>query len=451
MAKIRLPNNWEPRPYQRPLWSYLERGGKRAIAIWHRRSGKDDLALHWTACAAVQRVGVYWHMLPEAAQARKAIWDAVNPHTGIRRIDEAFPAALRATTREQEMMIRFQNGSTWQVVGSDNFDSLVGSPPVGIVFSEWALANPSSWAYLRPILAENGGWSLFITTPRGRNHAAVMYDAGRQDPEWYSERLPATETRVFTPDQLEAERLEYVRELGVEIGEALFRQEYLCDFNAAILGSYYGHLLEAAEFEGRLTSVPYDPQHPVDTAWDLGVGDSTAIWCVQQVGREIRVIDYYEASGVGLDHYAKWLQSRPYVYGEHILPHDAGHKELGTGRTRVETLLSYGIRATVLPRISVDDGINAARLILPRCWFDAGRCKRGIEALRQYKRDWDDKAKTFKPAPRHDWASHGADAFRYLALGLEEKRDRRGQMVVRTSPDPRSKGYNPLRRYGARR
>ena len=173
--RISLPNNWQPRDYQRPAWDYLEKGGKLAYVIAHRRWGKDDIALHWTACAAFDRVGTYWHLLPQASQARKAVFEAINPHTGLRRIDEAFPRELRETTRENEMFIRFKNGSTWQVVGSDNYDSLVGSPPVGVVMSEWALAKPQAWAYLRPILKENGGWAAFITTPRGRNHCHRMF------------------------------------------------------------------------------------------------------------------------------------------------------------------------------------------------------------------------------------------------------------------------------------
>jgi phage terminase large subunit len=173
MATITLPHKWSPRPYQKRLWSYLEGGGKRAIEIAHRRWGKDDVALHWAACAAMQRPASYWHMLPNYSQARKAIWTAVNPHTGKRRIDEAFPAAIRSATLENEMFIRFKNGSTWQVIGSDNYDSLVGTPPAGIVFSEWARANPASWGYLAPILLENDGWALFITTPIGRNHCAL--------------------------------------------------------------------------------------------------------------------------------------------------------------------------------------------------------------------------------------------------------------------------------------
>jgi hypothetical protein len=180
VSEVVLPHKWRPRSYQRKLWNYLETGGKRALAIWHRRAGKDDIALHWAATAAMQRPGSYWHLLPSYNQARKAIWAAVNPHTGVRRIDEAFPQEIRETTLEQEMFIRFCNGSTWQVIGSDNYDTLVGTPPAGIVFSEWARANPASWAYLAPILIENSGWALFITTPVGRKPCAFHVGDGAQ-------------------------------------------------------------------------------------------------------------------------------------------------------------------------------------------------------------------------------------------------------------------------------
>ena len=330
-AEIDLPNGWAPRPYQRALWKYLERGGKRADVVAHRRWGKDDVSLHWTAIASTQKVGTYWHLLPEASQARKAIWDAINPHTGKRRIDEAFPKEMRASTRDNEMMIRFKNGSTWQVVGSDNFNSLVGSPPVGVVFSEWSLAKPDAWTYIRPILAENGGWAVFIWTTRGRNHATQAFEARSRDPTWFTLKSSAQETGVFTPEQLAKERQELIDEAGsAEEGEAKFAQEYLCDFDASVPGSYYGTLMSAALTEKRITRVPYDPGLKVDTAWDLGIDDYTAIWYFQQIGREVRVIDYYETSGEGLQSIVRAAidgrrqggLSQPYSYGRHHLPHD---------------------------------------------------------------------------------------------------------------------------------
>ena len=255
MATIQLPaSGWVERSYQRPLWSYLQSGGKRAIEIAHRRWGKDDLILHHTAIAAHERVASYWHCLPEYAQARKAIWTAINPHTGRRRIDEAFPPELRDTTNEQEMFIRFKVGSTWQVVGSDRYNSLVGAGVAGVAFSEWALANPSAWAYIRPMIEENGGWAAFITTPRGRNHAKAMYDMALRSPGWFAEISTVDDTHSLTPEQLDEARAEYASLFGDDLGNAQFEQEYYCSFNAAIMGAFYARETLAVRSSGRLIS-----------------------------------------------------------------------------------------------------------------------------------------------------------------------------------------------------
>jgi phage terminase large subunit len=377
VAKIRLPHEWEPRPYQLEAWTYLENGGKRAVLPWHRRAGKDDLILRRTSVAAFERVATYWHMLPEASQARKAIWEAVNPHTGKRRIDEAFPLAIRETTRENAMFIRFRNGSTWQVVGSDNFDSLVGSPPAGVVFSEYALAAPQAWAMLRPILLENGGWAIFISSVRGRNHFKKLYDFARQEPGWFAQMLTVDDTGVFTPDQLAAELREMVAEYGEDEGEAFFRQEYHCDWSAALLGSYYGKEMGRVDAEARITRVPHDPAYPCVTGWDLGIGDSTVVWIAQQVGYELRVLDCFASSGAGLDWYAGELLKRPYTYAEHILPHDGGARELGTGKTREETLKGLG-SAGAHPASG-----NRSRTASTRC---AGCCRAWCSTPRSARR-----------------------------------------------------------------
>lgn len=405
-----------------PAWQKLEAGIKRHVWVWNRRSGKDDMALHWTARAAIQRPGTYWHLLPEAAQSRKAIWDAVDPHKGIPRIDWAFPREMRARTLEGPMQLEFVNGSKWQVLGSDNYDSLVGSPPVGVVFSEYALADPNAWAMLRPILAENGGWAIFVTTPRGRNHAYKLLQLALKDPAWFGQVLTVDETKVLTLEQIEQERREIAAERGDDDAESIIQQEYYCNFDAPVAGAYYARLLGKAEAKGRITELPYDPRFPVITGWDLGVGDATGIWFFQQVGREPRLIDYYEASGVGADHYARVLKEREYFYGGHILPHDANDREWGNNATsRVDVLKSLGIKQIkVLPRASVDDGINSARMMIQRATFDRDKCERGLDCLRNYQKTWDDKLKIFSNKPRHDWSSHGADAFRYLCQGVRE-------------------------------
>ena len=371
--------------------------------------------MYWAAVAAHERIGNYWHMLPEASQARKAIWDAINPHTGKRRIDEAFPVELREATRANEMLIKLRCGSTWQVVGSDNYNSLIGSPPVGIVFSEFSVADPSSWAYLRPILRENGGWALFIYTSRGRNHGATLYFGAKDDPKWFAELLTVDQTGVLTPDELAEELKEYKRDYGEEAGQAFFDQEYYCSFDSAILGAVYGGVLRRIERKGQIKEIPYDEKLPVHTAWDLGYDDSTAIWFWQITHGEIRLIDYYENNGQGAEHYCELLKSRPYGYGKHYVPHDAANELMAAGgRSIVQQAFALGVKMTVVAATSQQNGIEAARVTLERCWIDDRKCAKGIETLRAYHFPWNEQHKTFDSKPKHDWSSHGCDAFEII-------------------------------------
>lgn len=438
-VEIELPaHGWRPRAYQMNAWAALEAGKKRLALAWHRRAGKDDISLHWAATSAMERVGPYWHMLPLASQARKAIWDAVNPRTGRRRIDDAFPVELRDSTRENDMFIRFKNGSTWQVVGSDNYNSLVGSPPVGIVFSEYALADPNAWGLLRPILAENGGWAIFISTTRGRNHFHKVVEFAKKDPEWYGETLTVEDTGAIPLAVIDKERRELIAERGEQEADAIIAQEYYCDADASIPGSYYGSHMTKATKEGRVGLFPWLPDEQVGTAWDLGHSDSTVIWFYQQpASGRVRLIDVLEGSGVGVDWYAKRLRERPYVYADHIWPHDGGHgniRDVG-GETLKTTAEKLGIRPLrVLDNdMSIAHGISAARTMLPLCEFNtqplawddetpeqaAARMERALNALKGYRREWDEKLQRFKDAPLHDWTSHTADSLRYLARGRQ--------------------------------
>lgn len=409
--EITLPNNWNPRNHQLPLWRFLEQGGTRAVAVWNRRAGKDSTAINWTAVASHKRIGTYWHMLPTATQGRLVVWEGKD-REGRRIIDQAFPDEIREGIRNDQMRIELKCGSAWQVVGSDNYDRLVGANPIGVVFSEWALTDPRAWDYVRPILAENGGWALFIYTPRGKNHGYDMFDMARHNPEWYCKLLTNDDTKTYSPEQINSER-------SAGMSESAIQQEIYCSFEAANEGSYYGKLIEQAERDGRIMKVPPN-NTAVDTWWDLGIGDSTAIWFVQRAGLEIHLIDYYEASGEGLAHYAKVLQDKGYLYGKHWLPHDAEARELGTGKSRVETLIGLGIRSTIAPKLAIEDGIEAVRGILPRCWFDHEKCKHGLKAMKSYHRDWDEKRQSFQSNPVHDWSSHAADAFRYGALTYKD-------------------------------
>lgn len=432
MPAIDLPHNWRPRPHQRDIWRFLENGGKRAILHAHRRFGKDDIALHHAACSMHERPGTYWHMLPQAEGARKAIWDAVNPHSGTRRIDEAFPKALRETTRENEMFIRMKCGATWQVVGSDNFKSLVGTPPVGLVFSEWAKAHPAAWAYLAPILVENKGWMLAITTPEGRNHSHAMHQMALQDPSWFAKVITIEDTirmccenGVEPPISIadvETQRREYHALFGVEAGDALIEQEWFCSFEAAILGAYFGKALSKADVQGRLSGVDRIPGYPIDTAWDIGVDDPMAIWVVQRGPGFVHVLDYIEGSNEGFDYYAGWLAERDYVGGCDFVPHDARQRmpTARGARTRIQELFALKRKPVLVPDHKLMDRVNAGRRLIesPNTWFDADRCAIGIEMLRAYKQDYDQINRVFRKTPKHDFSSHGADAWGHLAIAI---------------------------------
>lgn len=346
----------------------------------------------------------------------------------MRVIDQVFPPALRKSgnegKREDEMLLRLAFGSNWQLAGSDNYNSLVGANVVGVVFSEWALCDPASWDYIRPILAENNGWAMFITTPRGKNHAYSMYERARKDPAWYVSRLTVEDTKrqdgtpVIPPSVIEQERKE-----GMD--EALIQQEYYCSWEAPMQGAYYSEQMQRMLSDKRICRVPYDPSVRVETWWDLGMDDSTAIGFIQRVGKEIRAIDYYENSGEGLAHYVDVLDRKKYLYDRHIFPHDVEVRELGTGKSRKEVLAGLGVKATVNPNLSIADGIQQVRIMLPQMWMDEDKCARWIESLRQYRKEWDEDRKVFRAIPLHDWSSHAADMTRMGAMSRKIiKRDK---------------------------
>lgn len=425
----------------------MERGTKILSLWWHRRAGKDDIALHRTACAAFERVGTYWHMLPQSSQARKAIWEGVNSNTGKRRIDEAFPMDIRADTRQNDMFIRFINGSTWQVVGSDNYKSLVGSPPIGLVGSEWAKADPGAWGYLAPILLENGGWFIAITTPEGKNHAYAMHGSCERDPSSFSQTLTVADTDVFTEEQLHAERGRLIDIYGQSLGEALYQQEYFCSAEAAIVGSVYGAEISAIKTSGRLAKVT-PANAPVYTAWDIGRTDATAIWWYQIVGNEVRILDCHQSSLKDLAYYseqikgrrilselAAWAYShepirwgdeieglehrREYAYGAHYLPFDAMQKMLAGSGYSTEEILQKSIGNIEIvheTRTGLNDGArNAVMAMLGRAWVDH-RAADGLEILSNYRYRYDEHNRIMSKEPLHNWASHVADAARVMAL-----------------------------------
>lgn len=430
MPEISVPLDWSPRPYQKPLWDALEGGCRRAVAVWHRRAGKDTVALNWIVTQIFQRPGLYWHTLPTYRQGKKIIWDGIN-HDG-RRFLSHFPEETIARRRDDEMSLWFKGvakkaGSQFQVIGAEtkeDVDKLVGTNPLGVVFSEYSLSNPLVWDYVRPILAENGGWALFIYTPRGRNHGYQMFRRAKENADWFCEVLTVDDTNAITQEAIELERRS-------GMSEALIQQEFYCSWDAPLEGAYYAEAITAMEAQERITKVPWEPNKTVWTGWDLGYGDSTAIWFAQMVSGEPRLIDYYEASGKAFQHFAGVLKEgyrSNYVYERHLAPHDAKAHWMGTGTTIEETARSLGVKLKVLPKQDVEDGIQAVRALLMRAWADEKKCERGLQALREYTKERiegmedPDGKPVFRDKPSHSWASNGADALRTLAQGMRERR-----------------------------
>lgn len=431
MPTIQLPaNNWRPRWYQQPAWDAWENGIKRQLLIWHRRAGKDELNLNQHAVAAHLRIGTYWHMLPEYAQARKAIWDAVNPVTGRRRIDEAFPNELRASTRDNDMFIRFKSGSTWQVVGSDNFNALVGTPPVGITLSEWALANPTAWAYLSPILTENGGWASFITTPRGANHVKRMVDDFASDPDWFVQTLGVEQTGAVSEESIEHQRKEYRSLFGEEIADMLIEQEFNCSFAGASVGAILARAIDKLERAGHINDeVRYDPDGAqVIISSDIGFRDTTVWWFWQPYIGGYRVFDCMSGSGMDADDWIPELEERLNSHGidskrlgKIYLPADARPKTFQSKHTSLERFASnFELRKMgVVPASKGADKVSASRLVISQAKFNKTACAAGLDGLRAWQFEWNDETRSFSRDPKHDWASHFGDAFAYGAQVLQ--------------------------------
>lgn len=385
--------------------------------------GKDHTAVNWTSVATQLRVGLYIHVFPYANQGRRVIWNGID-RNGKKFLD-AFPEELREKQSDLEMRLVLKNGSIYQVLGADDPDKLVGINCVGAVFSEYSLMDPQAFDLVRPILNENGGWAIFPSTPRGKNHFhSLIYGKDGKpgainNKKWYVSIETVDTTGAVDPAVIAEDR-----SMGVD--EALIRQEYYCDFNAAMQGAYYEKQMNTLAELKRIGDVPFDPALEVHTAWDLGVDDSMTIWFFQIFRNEPQMVHYVEGSGDGLPHYIKLLreygQKHDCIWGTHFAPHDIKARELTTGQTRWETAKELGIRFTVVPKVAaVEDGIEAVRQMLPRCRFDAKGCHRGIEALKGYRKQWDEKLKVYRSKPLHDWASHGADALRTLACGLRHR------------------------------
>jgi phage terminase large subunit len=408
VAEVVIP--YTPRDQFIPYHDRTERFSK---IVAHRRFGKTVGCINELIKAALTNARQfppprYSYIAPTYAQAKDVAWSYLKYYS-------APIPGIQAS--ESELWVEYPNGARIRLYGADNYDRLRGTYNDGVTIDEPAQMDPRAWPeVIRPTLSDYGGWATFIGTPKGRDwfYKIDRDDTGAELPGWFRRILKASETGIIRADELES--------LKVGLTDEQFAQEFECSFEAAVIGAYYGKLMGQAEAEKRITGVPYEPASQVYTAWDLGIRDSTAIWFAQVVGREIRILDYYEATGADLGHYVREIVGRPYVYGGHIVPHDAQAKELGTGKSRLEILESLGLKnIQIAPMHRVEDGINAVRTVIPRCWFEAKKCVRGIDALKLYRAEYDDKLQALKPRPVHDWTSHAADAFRYLAMTLDKQ------------------------------
>lgn len=419
---VSLPHNWTPREYQSEYFQYMFKNGEfptraRAQLVWHRRAGKDSTSINTLAPAAHLRVGTYWHMLPTLNQARKVVWNGVDAD-GRRIIKQAFPEEIIESINENDMLVRFKNGSFYQVVGSDNYDSLVGTNPLGVVFSEWSIADPRAWDFVRPILNENGGFATFIYTPRGRNHAHTMWKMAQNDPKWFTSLKTIRDTRrqngtpVITEEDIEQERKE-----GVP--EEIIQQEYYCSFEGINFGSVYGRYLKKYEANQIVFPQPYNPDFVVFTAWDLGRRDAAAVWFYQLINNEVHIVDYDEDRGLDADEWLDRLATNfEYPLGIAALPHDAKARTFSSKYTTEEIFIGKKMKTYVVKNMPRAHGINAVRALLPKVYFNIGNpnVRKGIDRLENYKYEYDDKLKVFTQEPLHDDNSHGSDAFRMLAL-----------------------------------
>jgi phage terminase large subunit len=415
--QVEIWPDYQPR---KAFHSFHERRQRWAALVCHRRAGKTVACvgeLVGRAMATGKANARYAYIAPYYSQAKQVAWDYL----------KRMVLPLEAEVRESELSVKLpHNGAVIRLYGADNPDALRGIYLDGVVLDEYADTKPSLWgAVIRPLLTDRRGWAVFIGTPKGRNAFYEIVDHARNNDDWFDLTLKASSSGLLHPDELaDAQRT---------MSEDQYNAEFECSFDAAIIGAYWGKEMRIALEEGRICDVAYDPAVPVETAWDIGYTDSVAIWFFQRVRGEKHFIDHYENNGHDVEHYASVLHGKGYKYAEHWLPHDARAKTFAAkGKSVIEQLIELGIKATIGPELSRQDGIQAARMILPACWFDRTRCMDGLEHLRQYRRQWDEDRKMFGPDPAKTPHNHTADAFRYAAIAMRD-----GDARPKPAPKPR--------------
>lgn len=416
-----ISTGYTPRTHQYRLHQLLKRF---SVIICHRRFGKTVFALNHLINAALtctRAMPRFAYLAPNYGQAKRVAWDYVKSYTG------NIPGV---EYNEAELRVDFPNGARIQLLSGENPMSLKGIYLDGVVLDEYGDMNPTVWGeVVRPTLSDRKGWALFIGTVKGENHFWEMFTFARDsgDKEWFAALYKASETGIIDKEELDSARR--------QMTEEEFNQEYECDPRAGLVGAYFAKELSKADREVRIRDVPHDPQYPVDTYWDLGLNDTTAIWFVQSSRFDHRFIDYYEISGMSLPEIVAEIRKKPYNFDHFVLPHDAEVRDLSTGRSRKQMMYDLGCRRIkVVPRIGKKiESINAARVIFSKCYFDKTNCKLGLKALANYQRRWDAKNNVFQESPLHNWASNGADAFQQFAMGSMEGGGRLGLLDGRAT------------------
>lgn len=448
MTDIVLPYKYRPRSYQRPFWQYMENGGKRYVGAWHRRGGKDHTVFSWTGKQMWERPGLYWHIGPDAEQTRKFVWNNVTGD-GTRFID-LIPQQLKKRQRDDHMIIETINGSIYQCLGGVGSDGtaahLRGPNPFGVIFSEYAFfAHNEAWDIIRPILNENGGWAIFISTPFGHNWFKDLVDRAAKIPGWMVEILTVRDTRrddgtpVITEASIEEDRL-------AGMSEAKIQQEYYCSFDSPFEGAIWGDDMRRIQAEGGIRDVPWNPSKPVETWLDLGMNDPGAVWFLQREGNERRFIDYHQVSDWSTIDWARFILNKPYTYSRHIAPWDAGHRNPDTGKIRADFARDLGLRYTIAKKpMDIGDQITAARSFLRRykCSFDTIKCREGIMAMSQYRWKKDRQGNPTGEVVK-DLYEHGAAAFRTgVTMDVDTDELNRPRQVTAFSDYDVLRGVNP--------
>ena len=432
---------FKPRDYQEPLINFMLNGGKRAFAMWHRRAGKDFTMFNLMVRMATQRIGIYYYFLPTYAQGKKIIWDGMT-NEGLRFVD-CIPKQFVKNMNSQEMKVLLANGSIIQIIGTDNFDAVRGTNPVGCVFSEYAFQDPRAFSVVSPILRANKGWAIFNSTPNGKNHFYQLSKIARKNEDWFFQKLTWKDTHFLTAEDIQAER-------DSGILPAMIEQEYNCSFEVGAVGSYYVDQIQKMREDDRISSIPYEPLKKVHVFTDIGKSDSSVFVFAQVHGKSIHVIDHFASNGKDIEDYVLMLRNRGYEYETLWLPHDGEHKKIGMKRTVREQFADAGFKTNYIPKgaSGKQEGIQVTRSRFKHIWIDEKRNEDLVLALENYQKEYDPIKKVFKDTPLHDWTSDYADAFRYMCIALDTDKQEGGSNI--RSPLFEKKRLNGLKIKGDR-